>query len=185
MRVVRQQVFYGQSSDAKDTDTKGNFSVCFPDSLLRVFETEQVKVSFLYFAIPKDSFASPPTEIRFTTSLPRQNLDFDPVSGSMDFTKTIAIIPYDPTPDVFVYIPQDTTTWSQLLPNMGSKIGTLRFTLTDQDGKPIEPTNDYEFVLRFEILQDDTLPVKELLTQMVHFQKLILLKLAEKNDEQI
>jgi len=185
MRVIRQQIFYGQSSDVKDADTKGNFSVSFPDSLLRVFENEQVKVSFLYFAIPQGAFATAPKEIRFQTSLPRQNLDFNPQSGAMELTKTLAIIPYDPAPDVFVYIPQDTTTWSQLLPNLGSKIGTIRFTIVDQDGNQLEPSSDYEFVLRFEILQDDTLFQKDLLTQLVKYQKLLLLKLAEKNDEQV
>jgi hypothetical protein len=122
----------------------------------------------------KNMFSGQMPYIRLHCNIPPINIEFDTNNNMLNYSDILAQIailvpPYYPI--TFQEFAGDNNTFQ--MPASGMKLGLIQFYLTNEYNTPVIITDDYDFVLKIEVITNDNL--EALTKEQINLQKLLLI----------
>jgi len=133
-----------------------------------------------YVNSPYNMFSGQIPYLRLHCDVPPQNIQYDTTIGNnqmnfSDILAQISILAPPFAPIVFQDFTGDTNCFE--MPAKGMRIGTINFTLSDDFNTPVILNDDFDFVLKIEVLVDEGNDTKNILQDQLNTLKLQTLNL--------
>jgi hypothetical protein len=106
----------------------------------------------------------PPQNIEYDTSLGNNQMNFSDILAQI----SILVSPFAPI--VYQDFAGDTNCFE--MPAKGMRVGTINFTLTDNYNTPVILNDDFDFVLKIEVMVDEGNDTKHILQDLLNTSKL-------------
>jgi len=139
------------------------------------YNTQSVTITPSGFISPFNMFSGQIPYLRLHVDVPPQNVEYDNTNQNnmmnySDILAQIAILVPPYYPIVFQEFAGDNNTFS--MPSKGMKIGLMNFILTDQYNTQVILNDDFDFVLKVEVLVDEGNDTKGILQETLDTLKL-------------
>jgi hypothetical protein len=137
--------------------------------------TQSVNITSSGYVSPFNMFSGQIAYLRLHVDVPPQNIEYDNSNQNnmmnySDILAQIAILVPPYYPIVFQEFAGDNNTFS--MPSKGMKIGLMNFTLTDQYNTEVILNDDFDFVLKIEVLVDEGNDTRSILQETLDTLKL-------------
>ena len=94
--------------------------------------------------------------IQLHADIPTVNVAYNANNNMLNYSDILATIPILAPPySPIVYQTFDSESFTFEMPSFGHKLGTINFYVTNKNGVPLLMLDDYQFVLKIEVLKDD------------------------------
>ena len=94
--------------------------------------------------------------IQLHADIPTVNVAYNTNNNMLNYSDILATIPILAPPySPIVYQTFDSESFTFEMPSFGHKLGTINFYVTNKNGVPLLMLDDYQFVLKVEVLKDD------------------------------
>jgi hypothetical protein len=137
--------------------------------------TTSVSITSSGYVSPYNMFSGQVAYLRLHVDVPPQNIEYDNTKQNnmmnySDILAQIAILVPPYYPIVFQEFAGDNNTFS--MPSKGMKIGLMNFILTDQYNTEVVLNDDFDFVLKIEVLVDEGNDTRGILQETLDTLKL-------------
>ena len=131
------------------------------------------------FTTPKAMYTGQEPYLALHANMPPQNIEWFQGGNPpyMDYSDLLANIPINVPPYAPIIYECRNDNWTWQLPARGQRLGTVEFYVTNRYGTPVVMTDDFDFTLKIELLEDDEKDLKGLAARALDLQKIHILSL--------